>query len=198
MKKYHYLILFLFASINIFSQTNEKKYFFVFLNTNPDRKELTEDKVMELQQGHMNNINKLFKEGKLITAGPVKGGGGIFVLHADSLDEAMKYLQSDPAIEAGRFKLEVLPMDIIKGKLCVVSEGNFSMVNYSFLRYEGQFISDNELLLAQIEFKDENGGVAVINYDLENGSEDELNGFYTAEKIIYTKTLWIGKGSFCE
>lgn len=198
MKKYSLLLLFIFVSINIYSQTSGKNYFFVFLNTNPAREKLPEDKVMELQQGHMDNIIKLAKEGKLITAGPVKGGGGIFVLYAGSLDEAMEYLQSDPAIEAGRFKLEVFSMDIIKGKLCVVSEDNVSMVNYSFLRYEGEFISEDELILVQIVFKDENEGVAIINYDLENGNEDELNNFFTAEKIIYTKTLWIGEGSFCE
>jgi hypothetical protein len=33
------------------SHATDKQYFFVFLNTNPDREELSEDKVMELQEG---------------------------------------------------------------------------------------------------------------------------------------------------
>ena len=189
------LILFGFS----LSHATDKQYFFVFLNTNLDREELSEDKVMELQEGHMNNINRLAKEGKLLIAGPVQGGGGIFVLIAPSLNEANEYLQTDPAIKADRFRLEVYPMNIAEGNLCKVPEEDFKMINYALVRYEGNVsVSDKNMLLVQIEFEGIDDGVVVLNYDLENKNKEYLDRYFTADKNIYVKTLWIGKGSFCE
>jgi uncharacterized protein YciI len=189
------LILFGFS----LSHATDKQYFFVFLNTNPDREELSEDKVMELQEGHMNNINRLAKEGKLLIAGPVQGGGGIFVLIAPSLKEANEYLQTDPAIKADRFRLEVYPMNIAEGNLCKVPEEDFKMISYALVRYEGNVsVSDKSILLVQIEFEGIDDGVVVLNYDLENKNKEYLDLYFTADKNIYVKTLWIGKGSFCE
>jgi uncharacterized protein YciI len=199
MKSIFLSLVFSLFLVVCYCQTNEKEYYFVFLNTNPDREELPEDKVMELQEGHMNNINRLAKEGKLISAGPVKGGGGIFVIKASSLEEAKDYLQTDPAIKARRFNLEVYPMDIIHGKLCSVSEEDFNMVSYTLIRYNGDIaIPEKNIILLHVNFKESDDAVLVLNYDLEKGSSEELLKYFEAEKLIYTKTLWIAKGSFCE
>ena len=56
----------------------------------------------KLQEGHMANINKLAKEGKLILAGPFLDEGnmrGIFVFDAATEDEVKKLTDSDPAIK---------------------------------------------------------------------------------------------------
>ena len=197
MKKY--FILLLFISTRLLSQATEKEYYFVFLNSNPDRAELPEDSVNQLQQGHMANINRLAKEGKLITAGPVKGGGGIFILYASSFDEVNEFLKTDPAIKTNRFKLEVYPMITINGNLCKVSEEDFEMVSYTLIRYKNNITIDEEnKILVQIELQERNEGIVVLNYDLEMGNDKELSGFFNAEETIYTKTLWIGRGSFCE
>jgi uncharacterized protein YciI len=198
--KYLFLFLLFLFILNIsFSFPDEKQYYFVFLNSNPEREELPHEEVMKLQEGHMNNIGKLAEENKLLTAGPVKGGGGIFILMAPSLEEAEEYLENDPAIKAKRFKTEVYPMNIAEGNICKVPEDDFEMVSYTLLRYEGDFsIEDKKNLLVQIEFEGRDDGIVVFKYDLEKGNEDELKDNIADARINYIKTLWIGKGSFCE
>jgi len=60
----------------------------------------------------MNNINRLVEEGKLIVAGPLEKNEnnyrGIFVLNnIESIDEAKKLLQTDPAIKNGLLDYEI-------------------------------------------------------------------------------------------
>jgi uncharacterized protein YciI len=198
MKK-SFLFLTILFLLNIHSLfAGENQYFFVFLNSNPDRDSLPEAKVLELQEGHMANINKLAKEGKLITAGPVKGGG-IFILIASSLKEAKEYLLTDPVIKAKRFNLEVYQMNIAEGNICSVPEESFKMVNYLLIRYEGNFSAkDKKMLLVQIDFEERNDGVAVLNYDPEKGENEIISSLFSSDKTVYIKKLWIGKGSFCE
>jgi uncharacterized protein YciI len=170
VKKTISLLSVLFLLSLTFSSAEENKYYFVFLNSNPEREELSEEKVIELQEGHMNNIKRLADEGKLLIAGPVKGGGGIFVLSALSLEEAKQYLQTDPAIKANRFNLEVYPMNIIDGNICKVSKEDFKMVNYTLIRYEGDLsVDDEKMILARIEFEDKDDKIIVLNYNLEEG-----------------------------
>jgi uncharacterized protein YciI len=62
-----------------------------------------------IQAGHMANIERLWKEKKLIVAGP--GGDdsdmrGVFVFDTDSLEEAKALAATDPAIKAGRLAPE--------------------------------------------------------------------------------------------
>lgn len=55
-------------------------------------------------QGHMTNIGRLAKEGKLIVAGPIKKNDksyrGIFILNVKSKDEAKLLLETDPAVHS--------------------------------------------------------------------------------------------------
>lgn len=199
MKKIFLTLISFFLLNSGLSSANEKQYFFVFLNSNPDREELSEDEVIKLQEGHMNNITRLADEGKLLIAGPVKGGGGIFVLIAPTIEEANAYLQTDPAIKADRFKIEVYPMNIAEGNLCKVSGDDFKMAAYTLTRYAGDVsFKDKSKVLTQINFEGGETGIVVANYDLEKGSAEELSNYFTVDKNIYTKTLWIAKGSFCE
>ena len=66
-------------------------------------------RLKELQAGHFANMERLHHEGKLILAGPFKGGGdleGLFLFDTASVDEAREWCASDPAIAAGDLRVE--------------------------------------------------------------------------------------------
>lgn len=65
-----------------------------------------------IQEGHMANIGRLWKEGKLAVAGPLGDNGdirGIFVFQVATLEEARALTDTDPAIKAGRLVAEIHP-----------------------------------------------------------------------------------------
>jgi uncharacterized protein YciI len=80
-----------------------KNYFLVILKTGTNtttEKEL----IAESFKGHMDNINRLVKDGKLVVAGPLgkneKNYRGLFILNnLKSLEEAKELLQTDLAIK---------------------------------------------------------------------------------------------------
>jgi uncharacterized protein YciI len=87
-----------------------KQYRLVILKTGvyiPPRQSLKDS----LFRGHMANIDRLAKLGKLVVAGPLQKNErsyrGIFILDCKSDDEAKEMLRSDPAIDAGVFEYEV-------------------------------------------------------------------------------------------
>lgn len=66
----------------------------------------------KIQAGHMANIQRLAGEGKLLLAGPMADDGdlrGIFVFKAASLEEAQALVATDPAVQAGRLRVELHP-----------------------------------------------------------------------------------------
>lgn len=80
-----------------------KSYFFVILKTGTNT---TTDKefISESFRGHLDNINRLVEEGKLIVAGPLgkneNNYRGIFILNnIKSIEEPVELLQTDPAIK---------------------------------------------------------------------------------------------------
>lgn len=88
-----------------------KRYFLVILKTGTNT---TTDQALisESFRGHLENINKLVKEGKLIVAGPLAKNEnnyrGIFILNnVSTADDARALLQTDPAI-----RNELLAFDI--------------------------------------------------------------------------------------
>lgn len=108
--KYILLFSFFFTSF-LFSQdmTNMRQYYFVELLRIPDRPTLDSTTTMKIQTAHLNNIDSLYKAGKLVLAGPFGDdkGGGIFILKASSLDEATKMCKSDPAIKNKRLNYKI-------------------------------------------------------------------------------------------
>lgn len=88
-----------------------KSYFFVILKTGTN-KSSDKEIITEKFRGHMQNINRLVKEEKLVVAGPIgkndKNYRGIFILqNIETLEEAQKILQTDPAIEAKLLEFEI-------------------------------------------------------------------------------------------
>ncbi|MBX2931397.1 MAG: hypothetical protein KF781_05560 [Chitinophagaceae bacterium] len=88
-----------------------KSYFLVILKTGTNT---TKDKelISKSFREHLNNINKLVDEGKLIIAGPLgkneNAYRGIFVLNnLTSIEEAKTLLQTDPAIQNQLLDFEI-------------------------------------------------------------------------------------------
>jgi len=144
--KFQTIFLLLLFSVSLSAQNDpmEGRYTFVFLNTNEQRAELPQAEVDSLQAGHMANINRLVQERKMIAAGPFMGGGGIFLFDTN-LQETQAVLDSDPAIAAGRFTLEVIQFNIDMGKICTLwdlPEESIEMTTYFIVRYTNKFESD--------------------------------------------------------
>jgi uncharacterized protein YciI len=86
-----------------------KMYVLAILKTGPAN--ITDTaRTNKLFEGHMANIGRLAKEGKLIVAGPMrkndKNYRGIFILNVKTIEEAKKLTETDPAIAAGIFEVE--------------------------------------------------------------------------------------------
>ena len=87
-------------------------YYLVLLRRGAKAAEVPKEKLQAIQEGHLANITKLSREGKLVLAGPFADDGdlrGIFLLNVTSAEEAQKLCDTDPAIRAGRLVAEIHP-----------------------------------------------------------------------------------------
>lgn len=77
-----------------------------------------------IQQAHLANIRKLADTGKLVAAGPFTDDGdlrGIFVFNTATLEEANQLTTTDPAVQAGRLRIELYPWQVPAGAFPGVS-----------------------------------------------------------------------------
>lgn len=87
-----------------------KSYVLVILKTGTNQ---TTDKTLinDSFRGHMDNINRLVKDGKMYVAGPLgkndKTYRGIFILNVTTFEEAQSLLQNDSAIKEGLLDYEL-------------------------------------------------------------------------------------------
>ncbi len=216
-----FLVVFIATSGN--AQSGPGKYF-VFLTTNPDRATLPEAEVNEIQHQHRANMDSLSNEKLLLAAGPFHGGGGLQVLSASTIEDAEKLVYSDPAVRAGRFNTEMLPLHMGVGGICPVQEP-YEMVEYQFIRYipvdeaiaeekpkklekyikrHLNYIKANyykNKLIANGDFGPGMGGFLLAfkndNDDFDNFLKYDpyvKSGLFTTDVRI----LWIARGTFCE
>lgn len=89
-----------------------KSYMFVVLKSGENTTEPKESQ-QKLFMGHLANINRLAKEGKLVVAGPFGKNEndfrGLFILNVTTLEEAEALLETDPAIKADLLRAEIYP-----------------------------------------------------------------------------------------
>lgn len=88
-------------------QWEMKVYYFVFLNAVKDRPVIDSVTAMEIQKGHIANLERMYYEGKSKLAGPFMDGGemrGIVILDVASEEEAREQMSRDPAIINGRLE----------------------------------------------------------------------------------------------
>jgi len=88
-----------------------KKYVMALLKEGPAR--ITDSaKAVELQRAHLKNIIRLAREGKLLIAGPFLDNQevrGIFIFNVETIEEAKKLTETDPAIQSGSLIMELRP-----------------------------------------------------------------------------------------
>jgi uncharacterized protein YciI len=213
MKKYFFLLAFYLLNSSVFSQ----KYILVFLHKKEQVAELPPTQLNELMEGHLSNINRLAREGKLVVAGPFDGGGGIFIFNSASSDEVHTWLSTDPAIQANRWNIELTPYQPRQGAVCPAPEP-YQMVAYSFIRFQSNLAKDNvqeasdlmkkhhdfirllpaENLLTEAFLGDENDSVLILRNEvtLLHLEPDAAVAEGLLQPVL--KKLWVAKGSFCE
>lgn len=99
--------------------SNLKQYFMVILTKGPNR---TQDSltVQKIQKAHLENIGRLYKEGKIDLAGPFADDTdwrGVFVFNVETQEEVEKLLQTDEAIHSGRLSYIIHPWLTQKGSV---------------------------------------------------------------------------------
>jgi uncharacterized protein YciI len=88
-----------------------RKYYFVMLTRGQNRSHDSAT-AAKIQSGHIDNINRLYNEGKIKVAGPFGDNGnwrGIFIFDCATQEEVESLLKTDPAISSGRLAYEVHP-----------------------------------------------------------------------------------------
>ncbi|HOX82125.1 MAG TPA: YciI family protein [Chryseolinea sp.] len=211
------IFTFLFFIFSFSLSAQEKQYTFVFLNKK-ENPVLPKEQVDKIMEGHMANINRLAKEGKLILAGPFEGGGGIFILNTTSVDEAKEWLSTDPGVQANRWNVELLPFKSRIGGVCGAKEP-YEMTMYSFVRFiatvskftastypqilhkHDEYIKELKLtgnVIAEGTFGEHDGGILVMKGDITTELFENDPGVKEALLELSIKSLWVAKGSFCE
>lgn len=92
-------------------QFDVEQYQFGLLRRGPNSTSEVTPETTKIQEGHMANINRMAKLGKLFAAGPMGDKGdlrGIFIFKAASIEEAQALAAEDPAIKSGRLVLELV------------------------------------------------------------------------------------------
>ena len=82
---------------------------FLYAGENRDQDSAT---AAEIQRAHLKNIDSLANAGVLLVAGPFLDDGdmrGIFLFDVENVEEARKLTETDPAVKAGRLRMELKP-----------------------------------------------------------------------------------------
>ena len=96
-------------------QTEMRLYYMVFLRRGPAWTAAPTPEATAVSRAHRANIDRLTKEGLMVVAGPFEGTSGdralagIFILRVASMEAAKTAVDSDPAVNAGRFVYEIVP-----------------------------------------------------------------------------------------
>jgi uncharacterized protein YciI len=86
----------------------------------PDAPQLDELASAALQDAHMAHLAELHEAGHLLAAGPLLDPGepfrGLSILNVD-VDRARQLKEADPAVQAGRFSVTLLPWMVPAGAM---------------------------------------------------------------------------------
>jgi uncharacterized protein YciI len=80
----------------------------------------SEEKLSEIQAGHMENIRSMAQSGDLVLAGPMGDDGplrGIFVFRGNDVERIVELFRQDPAHRAGRLAMTLYPWHVPAGAL---------------------------------------------------------------------------------
>jgi uncharacterized protein YciI len=203
-------LIFLLIAVSI--PASSQNFSFVFLNKKPDAEKISKEESSKIMEGHMANINRLASEGKLISAGPFEGGGGIFILNTTSIVEAGEWLSTDPGVKAKRWDIEILPYTPRIGSACTVKEP-YDMVMYTFVRFISKTNLAAEILIKHQDylknivgetmitegiFGSTGDGILVTSTELKEEQLNEDPIVKDGGLSYQIKKLYIAKGAFCE
>ncbi|PLX22329.1 MAG: hypothetical protein C0599_06655 [Salinivirgaceae bacterium] len=88
-----------------------KQYVMAFLKRGTNDT-ISKERATALQKAHLENIQRMAKEGKLVVAGPFLDRGelrGIYIFNVTSVEEAKALTETDPAIKANTLSMELKP-----------------------------------------------------------------------------------------
>ncbi|QQS35923.1 MAG: hypothetical protein IPM56_17040 [Ignavibacteriales bacterium] len=94
-----------------------KTYYMAFLKKGPNRNQDSTE-TQQIQKAHLQHINKMVEDKKVIIAGPFLDDGdirGILIFNVETIEEAIALTEADPAVKAGRLIMEVRPWWGAKG-----------------------------------------------------------------------------------
>ena len=116
-----FFLLFLFSKICIAQNNNVpssvsfegmKTYYFGLLCKGESWTPDNTPELQKLQEAHLKHIFSMAESGKLVMAGPLTDNGdirGILIFATETLEEAKSLAEGDPAVKAGRLKVEIHP-----------------------------------------------------------------------------------------
>lgn len=96
------------------------QYFFCSLDRVENSDSLSEEKLAEIQNGHMAHIQAMSNAGKVSIAGPYGDDGnsrGILIMNCATLEEAQELAAQDPAVINNRLKINIRPIWLAKGSI---------------------------------------------------------------------------------
>ena len=88
------------------------QYFVGLIYRGSTRSPEVTSEVRELQAAHRANIRRLVESGEMVMAGPFGDDGdlrGLFFYKVETLEAAQALVDSDPAVKAGRLRVELHP-----------------------------------------------------------------------------------------
>ena len=94
-----------------------RTYYMGFLTRGPAWTPEVTEATKKLQEAHLANINRLAEDGRLLIAGPFsyeptdadQSLRGIFIFDTETRAEAEELALTDPAVQAGRLAIRVVP-----------------------------------------------------------------------------------------
>ena len=116
--------IFLFVLSFAFAEEPQLVTYYLGLLYKGSTRTQASEEVQKIQTEHLQHLESLYKQGILLIAGPMGDDGdlrGIVVLKVKSLEEAEALVNQDPAVKAGRLRVELHPwmsqsLDILQYK----------------------------------------------------------------------------------
>jgi hypothetical protein len=208
-------ILLLFVSFSLFAQ-EETNYSAVFLTKNSSNT-ITGDELQKLENEHLRSIGRLSDSGILLNGGPLEGAGEFLILAVSGRDEAVIWLEKDPANFL--YDAEILSFELRYGQICD-PDLPYEMKTYSLVRYYPtnqiasyksnadfqmqtghdahikMMISSGQVV-AEGTFGGNDGGLIIYEKDALNKTVQKDPAIADGYLKTNSFTIWLNKGSFC-
>lgn len=113
-------------------------YWWTFLVSGDNKTPVTKEENAEMFKGHIANLERMWKEGKSVAAGPFGDAGplrGIVVLTVKTREEALAEFKNDPFVKARYMKPEIYQWRTLKNSFGKAEEP-IKMGKYRFVLYK--------------------------------------------------------------